>query len=109
MSFLFDKNSYSSSDENEAMQGASRGALDLKSSATNTFQSPQSLDTADPFTASLLMSEADREHDAWIPSDATRKTLLTIATSIPGTYVPTTEELSTPGIVVDEPQVHCHL
>lgn len=91
-------------DENEAMQGTSQGTLDIESSATNTFQSQQSLDTADPFTVSLLMSESDRQHDAWIPSDATRKTLLTIATSVPGTYVPTPEELSTPGIVVDEPQ-----
>lgn len=90
-------------DENEAVQGS----LDMESSATNTFQSLQSVEAADPFTASLMMSESDRQHDAWIPSDATRKTLLTIATSVPGTYVPSAEELSTPGIVVDEPQVFC--
>jgi hypothetical protein len=89
-------------DDKEVVQGS----LDLESSATNTFQSLTNVDTTDPFTASLQMSESDRQHNAWIASDATRKTLLTIATSIPGTYIPTPDELSTPGIVVDEPQVN---
>lgn len=86
-----------------------QGSLDLESSATNTFQSLTSVDTTDPFTASLQMSETDRQHDAWIASDATRKTLLTIATNVPGTYLPSPEELTTPGIVVDEPQVNINL
>ncbi|XP_062620669.1 trafficking protein particle complex subunit 12-like [Saccostrea cucullata] len=88
----------------DGKETAVQGTLDLESSATNTFQSLPNVDTTDPFTASLQMSESDRQHDAWIPSDGTRQTLLTIATSVPGSYVPTLEELSTPGIVVDEPQ-----
>ncbi|KAK3089070.1 hypothetical protein FSP39_000547 [Pinctada imbricata] len=58
----------------------------------------------DPFTASLNMSDSDRQYDAWIPSDNTRQLLVTMATSIPGTFIPTIEQLSCPGIIVDEPQ-----
>ncbi|OWF45748.1 trafficking protein particle complex subunit 12-like [Mizuhopecten yessoensis] len=58
---------------------------------------------ADPFSTSIHMSEADRQHDAWLPSDATRHILVTVTTS-PGSFVPTEEQISTPSIVVNESQ-----
>lgn len=67
----------------------------------------QSLPTGvieDPFTASLHMSDADRQRDSWIPSDPTRHILVTMATSVPGTFIPTLDQLSTPGLIVDEAQ-----
>lgn len=59
----------------------------------------------DAFTSILSMSDADRRHDAWIPSDATSLVLKTVATSPPGTFVPATEQLSTPGVLSNEAQV----
>ncbi|CAL4095189.1 unnamed protein product, partial [Meganyctiphanes norvegica] len=56
----------------------------------------------DVFTASLLSSDADRRHDAWIPSEATRSALVRLATSPPGTYLPDKELLTLPGIAVKE-------
>ncbi|XP_025108843.1 trafficking protein particle complex subunit 12-like isoform X2 [Pomacea canaliculata] len=58
--------------------------------------------TDDIFTASLSMSDSDRRFDAWIPSDATRHILLTMATST-GLFIPTSEQLSTPGVLSNEP------
>lgn len=60
--------------------------------------------TDDIFTASLSMSDSDRRFDAWIPSDATRHILLTMATST-GLFIPTSEQLSTPGVLSNEPLV----
>ena len=59
----------------------------------------------DAFTSILSMSDSDRRHDAWIPSDATSHILKTIATSHPGTFQPMPEQLSTPGVLTSEPQV----
>ncbi|XP_050734491.1 trafficking protein particle complex subunit 12-like isoform X4 [Eriocheir sinensis] len=56
----------------------------------------------DVFTASLLSSDADRRHDAWIPSEATRQALISMSTSPPGTYFPEKELLTMPGIAVKE-------
>ncbi|KAL5016611.1 hypothetical protein ScPMuIL_006200 [Solemya velum] len=58
----------------------------------------------DPFTSSLHMSDLDRRQDAWIPSDATRHIILTVLTSAPGMYEVLIEQLSTPGLYLDEPQ-----
>ncbi|CAG5126389.1 unnamed protein product [Candidula unifasciata] len=58
----------------------------------------------DAFTSILSMSDADRRHDAWIPSDATSHILKTIATSPAGTYITPIEQLSTPGVLTFEPQ-----
>ena len=59
----------------------------------------------DIFTTSLCVSDADRRFDAWIPSDATRHILITMATSPPGTFTPAVEQLSSPGVLNSEPQV----
>ncbi|XP_059146848.1 trafficking protein particle complex subunit 12-like isoform X2 [Physella acuta] len=58
----------------------------------------------DVFTSILSMSDADRRHDAWIPSDATSHVLKTMATSPFGTFMPAIELLSSPGIISNEPQ-----
>ena len=63
----------------------------------------------DVFTASLLSSDADRRHDAWIPSNSTKKALLTMSSSPPGTYFPEKELLTMPGIAVKEDFVSKYL
>ncbi|XP_033737718.1 trafficking protein particle complex subunit 12-like [Pecten maximus] len=69
----------------------------------SAFQTLGDGNAADPFSASLHMSDADRQHDAWLPSDATRHILVTVTTS-PGSFVPTEDQISTPSIVVNESQ-----
>ena len=56
----------------------------------------------DVFTASLLSSDADRRHDAWIPSQATKKALKAMETNPPGIYFPEKELLTMPGIAIKE-------
>ncbi|KAK3877262.1 hypothetical protein Pcinc_018017 [Petrolisthes cinctipes] len=73
---------------------------------SNAIPSPDSFLTPateqDVFTASLLSSDADRRHDAWIPSESTRQALVAMTTSPPGTYFPEKELLTMPGIAVKE-------
>ena len=59
----------------------------------------------DPFSASMRMSDSDRAHDAWIPTELTQQALVTMATSAPGTYFPEQSLLTMPGIMIDDPQV----
>ena len=59
----------------------------------------------DLFTSSLSMSDADRRHDAWIPSEVTRQTLVAMVTSPPGAFVPEEEQLTAPGVMLSEPLV----
>ncbi|XP_042206579.1 trafficking protein particle complex subunit 12-like isoform X2 [Homarus americanus] len=73
---------------------------------SNAIPSPDSFLTPateqDVFTASLLSSDADRRHDAWIPAETTRQALVAMSTSPPGTYFPEKELLTMPGIAVKE-------
>lgn len=47
----------------------------------------------DLFLSSIQMSDSDRQHDAWLPGDHSN-------------FTPVAENLSTPGLVVNEPQVN---
>lgn len=73
---------------------------------SNAIPSPDSFLTPateqDVFTASLLSSDADRRHDAWIPSESTKQALIAMSTSPPGTYFPEKDLLTMPGIAVKE-------
>ncbi|XP_006626461.1 trafficking protein particle complex subunit 12 [Lepisosteus oculatus] len=58
----------------------------------------------DPFATALNMSEIDRRYDAWLPSDETRKVLISVATQ---QYSPVSlgkEKLSMPGLKFDNLQ-----
>ena len=59
----------------------------------------------DPFSSSLKVSDSDRRHDAWIPSENTQQILIKMATSPPGTFFPTGEHLTCPGVLINDPQV----
>uniref|UniRef100_A0A6A7G391 Trafficking protein particle complex subunit 12-like n=1 Tax=Hirondellea gigas TaxID=1518452 RepID=A0A6A7G391_9CRUS len=56
----------------------------------------------DVFTASLLSSDADRRHDAWIPADITVKALKAMESNPPGIYFPEKDLLTMPGIAIKE-------
>ncbi|GFR99819.1 trafficking protein particle complex subunit 12-like, partial [Elysia marginata] len=58
----------------------------------------------DAFSSILSMSDADRRHDAWIPSDATSHILKAMVSGGHSSFVPAVEQLSTPGILSNEPQ-----
>ena len=66
----------------------------------------------DIFSASLHMSDIDRRHDAWIPCESTRQALIAIMTGLSGSNTPEPDQLTRPGIILDEPLVysqHCIL
>lgn len=49
----------------------------------------------DLFLSSIQMSDSDRQHDTWLPGDHSN-------------FTPVAENLSTPGLIVNEPQVFLH-
>jgi hypothetical protein len=51
------------------------------------------------------MSDSDRQHDAWLPSEATKNILISMTTHAPGTYFPDRELLCSPSLVIVDAQV----
>lgn len=89
--------------DDKPSETAAAGSPPKSGGLASAFQTLGDGSTADPFSASLYMSDADRQHDAWLPSDATRHIIVTVTTS-PGSFVPTEEQISSPSIVVNESQ-----
>ncbi|KAJ8398219.1 hypothetical protein AAFF_G00430630 [Aldrovandia affinis] len=58
----------------------------------------------DPFATALNMSEVDRRYDAWLPSDDTRKVLISVATQQHSPVFIERERLSMPGLKFDNLQ-----
>lgn len=63
----------------------------------------------DPFATALSLSEVDRRHDAWLPSEETRKVLISVATQQYSTAYVESSRLTMPGLKFDNLQVgqHC--
>ncbi|XP_022369262.1 trafficking protein particle complex subunit 12 [Enhydra lutris kenyoni] len=58
----------------------------------------------DPFATALSMSEMDRRSDAWLPGEATRDILVSVATQQCGTVFVDKESLTMPGLKFDNIQ-----
>ncbi|XP_062863120.1 trafficking protein particle complex subunit 12 [Trichomycterus rosablanca] len=58
----------------------------------------------DPFASALSMSEADRRYDAWLPSEQTRKILISVATQQVNPADVERDRLSMPGLKFDNLQ-----
>ncbi|XP_066571630.1 trafficking protein particle complex subunit 12 [Amia ocellicauda] len=58
----------------------------------------------DPFATALNMSEIDRRFDAWLPSEETRKVLISVATQQYSPIFIEKEKLSMPGLKFDNLQ-----
>uniref|UniRef100_A0A6Q2YM97 Trafficking protein particle complex subunit 12 n=1 Tax=Esox lucius TaxID=8010 RepID=A0A6Q2YM97_ESOLU len=58
----------------------------------------------DPFAKALNMSEADKRYDAWLPSEVTRKVLVSVATQQYSQVLGERERLAMPGLKFDNLQ-----
>lgn len=63
----------------------------------------------DPFATALSLSEVDRRHDAWLPSEETRKVLISVATQHCNPAYVETNRLTMPGLKFDNLQVEQEL
>lgn len=87
-------------------ESAKEGGSLVLDDATFPNSPPESLQVEDDaFSASIKASEADRQRDAWIPSEATRQALVSLLTH-PSTVIPP-EQRTRPGLIIDDPQVSC--
>lgn len=59
----------------------------------------------DPFAKALNLSEVDRRHDAWLPSEETKKVLMEVATQRSNPAFVDTSRLAMPGLKFDNLQV----
>lgn len=59
----------------------------------------------DPFASALSMSEVDRRYDAWLPSEETRRVLISVATQQVNPVHVDRDKLSMPGLKFDNLQV----
>ncbi|XP_061897774.1 trafficking protein particle complex subunit 12 isoform X1 [Entelurus aequoreus] len=58
----------------------------------------------DAFAKAISLSEVDRRHDAWLPSEETRKSLISVATQQYGPAYGETNRLTMPGLKFDNLQ-----
>ncbi|KAM3595545.1 uncharacterized protein V6R79_024864 [Siganus canaliculatus] len=58
----------------------------------------------DPFATALSLSEVDRRHDAWLPSEETRKVLISVATQQYNPPYVEASKLTMPGLKFDNLQ-----
>ncbi|XP_039993362.1 trafficking protein particle complex subunit 12 [Xiphias gladius] len=58
----------------------------------------------DPFATALSLSEVDRRHDAWLPSEETKKVLISVATQQYSPPYVETNRLTMPGLKFDNLQ-----
>ncbi|XP_070698452.1 trafficking protein particle complex subunit 12 [Pempheris klunzingeri] len=58
----------------------------------------------DPFATALSLSEVDRRHDAWLPSEETTKVLISVATQQYNAAYVETNRLTMPGLKFDNLQ-----
>lgn len=63
----------------------------------------------DPFASALITSELDKRYDAWLPSDETRKVLISVATQQISPVQIDREQLAMPGLKFDNLQVSAKL
>jgi len=63
------------------------------------------LGSDDPFAKALSLSEVDRRHDAWLPSEETRKVLISVATQQYSPSFVETNPVTMPGLKFDNLQV----
>lgn len=59
----------------------------------------------DPFATALSLSEVDRRHDAWLPSEETKKVLISVATQQCNPSCIESSRLTMPGLKFDNLQV----
>ncbi|XP_020775509.2 trafficking protein particle complex subunit 12 [Boleophthalmus pectinirostris] len=62
------------------------------------------LGSDDPFATALSLSEVDRRHDAWLPSEETRKVLISVATQQFSPAYVEVSRLTMPGLKFDNLQ-----
>ncbi len=63
----------------------------------------------DPFASALITSELDKRYDAWLPSEDTRKVLISVATQQISPVQIDREQLAMPGLKFDNLQVSAKL
>uniref|UniRef100_A0A3Q3MRB3 Trafficking protein particle complex subunit 12 n=1 Tax=Mastacembelus armatus TaxID=205130 RepID=A0A3Q3MRB3_9TELE len=80
--------------------------LSSTSSSPQLFNQLQAVfsDSDDPFATALSLSEVDRCHDAWLPSEETRKILISVATQQYSVAYVETSRLTMPGLKFDNLQ-----
>ena len=101
------------SEEAASSPGVQRSGLGVSTVPLEISQSPKPFSqiqavfagSEDPFATALSMSEMDRRSDAWIPGDATRNVLTSVATQQYGTVFVDKEDLTMPGLKFDNIQV----
>lgn len=67
------------------------------------------LTSDDPFAKALNLSEVDRRHDAWLPSEETKKVLIEVATQRYNPAFVDTSRLTMPGLKFDNLQVRQYI